>query len=84
MAVQLGHRECLDVLLKHQADTLTLTELGFFALQEATSIGDRDMMRELLLRRLEQVRNLVHARQPMLHEIVQKVPAHEAYKTCAC
>lgn len=72
LAVQLGHKECVKVLIKHGADMLCTTDLGFLALQEATSLGDREMMRELLLKRHEQIRDYVYKRQPHLYEVVKE------------
>ena len=72
LAIQLGHTECVKVLENHGADMLCTTDLGFFALQEATSLGDRDMMRDLLLKRHEQIRNYVYKRQPYLHQVVKE------------
>lgn len=71
LAVQLGHKDCVDVLVKHGADMLCTTDLGFLPLQEATSLGDREMMKELLLKRHEQIRNYVYKRQPHLYEVVK-------------
>lgn len=70
LAIQLGHRECVQVLIKHGADMLQGTDLGFLPLQEATSIGDRDLMREVLLKRADQIRDYFYARQPELHRVV--------------
>jgi hypothetical protein len=72
LAIQLGHVECVEVLVNHGADMLCTTDLGFFALQEATSLGDRDMMKELLLKRHKQIRNYVYKRQPHLYEVVKE------------
>lgn len=72
LAIQLGHNECVQVLIKHGADMLCTTDLGFLPLQEATSLGNREMMRELLLKRHEQIRNYVYKRQPHLFEVVKE------------
>lgn len=72
LAIQLGHSECVKVLTKHGADMLCTTDLGFLALQEATSLGDREMMRDLLLKRHEQIREYVYKRQPDLFQVVQE------------
>lgn len=72
LAIQLGHAKCVKVLIKHGADMLCTSDLGFFALQEATSLGDRDMMRDLLLKRHQQIRNYVYKRQPHLFEVVKE------------
>lgn len=72
LAIQLGHSECVKVLTKHGADMLCTSDLGFLPLQEATSLGDREMMKELLLKRHEQIRDYVYKRQPHLYEVVQE------------
>lgn len=66
LAAQLGRRRCIEVLLANWADTLQSSSIGYFPLQEATSHGDRDMMRMILLRRHEQLRQLWKMRQPSL------------------
>jgi hypothetical protein len=71
LAIQLGYSECVHVLIKHGADMLCTTDLGFLPLQEATSLGDREMLKELLLKRHEQIRNYVYKRQPHLFEVVK-------------
>ncbi|PJF20137.1 hypothetical protein PSACC_00044 [Paramicrosporidium saccamoebae] len=71
LAAQLGHGECIKVLLKHWADTLTSSAIGYYPLQEATSLGDRDIMRMLLLRRHEQLRQIWRVRQPSLADAIQ-------------
>lgn len=73
LAAQLGHRECTEVLLHHWADTLTASTIGYYPLQEATSLGDRDMMRMLLVRRHEQLRELWKVRQPALADALHSV-----------
>ena len=70
LAIQLGHMKSFEVLLKHGADTLIGTDLGFMPLQEATSIGDREMMRRLLIQQHEQIRGIVKQRQPKVYEIM--------------
>jgi len=72
LAIQLNHSECVQVLIKHGADMLCATDLGFLPLQEATSLGDREMMKDLLLKRHEQIRNYVYKRQPHLFEVVKE------------
>lgn len=48
------------------------TDSGFLPLQEATSLGDREMMKALLIRRQDQVRDYVYKRQPELHRVVRE------------
>lgn len=66
LAAQLGRRHCIEVLLANWADTLQSSSIGYFPLQEATAYGDRDIMRMILLRRHEQLRQLWKMRQPSL------------------
>lgn len=66
LAAQLGHKECVAILLRHWADTLESSDIGYYPLQEATSLGDREIMRMILLRRHEQLRQLWKVRQPSL------------------
>jgi hypothetical protein len=70
LAIQLGYAECVKVLIKHGADMLTGTDLGFLPLQEATSLGDREMMKELVLKRGDQIRDYIYQRQPELHRVI--------------
>ena len=72
LAIQLGHSECVKVLVKHSADMLSITDLGFLPLQEATSLGDREMMRVLLVKRQEQIQEYVSKRQPTLYKVVKE------------
>ena len=72
LAIQLGHEKCVKILCEHGADMLIATDLGFLPLQEATSIGDRDMMREILIKRHEQMRNYVYRRQSHLHKVISE------------
>lgn len=72
LAIQLGHSECVKVLIKHGADMLSITDLGFLPLQEATSLGDREMMRDLLLKRQEQIQEYVSKRQPTLYKVIKE------------
>ena len=72
LAVQLDHIESVKVLIKHDADMLNTSDLGFLPLQEATSLGNREMMRHLLLKRHEQIRQYVYKRQPHLYEVAQE------------
>lgn len=74
LAVQLGRLECIRVLLKHNADTLSLSDIGFFPMQEATSLGDRRIMRDILMRQHEQIRQLWILRQPSMHAALHSVP----------
>lgn len=72
LAIQLGHAESVKVLIENGADMLCSTDLGFIPLQEATSLGDREMMRELLLKRHEQIRKYVYKRKPHLYKVVKE------------
>ena len=72
LAIQLGFKECVKILLKHGADMLCYSDLGFLPLQEATSLGDREMMKDLLLKRHEQIREYVYRRQPHLYQVVKE------------
>lgn len=73
LAAQLGRQRCVEVLLKHWADTLLASDIGYYPLQEATSLGDREIMRLLLLRRHEQMRQIWKVRQPGLCEALHSV-----------
>lgn len=73
LAVQLGRRECIEVLLRHQADTLLASDSGYYPLQEAASFGDRDIIQSLLLRRHDQMRQLWKVRQPFLANALHSV-----------
>lgn len=68
LAVQLGREECVRVLLRHNADTLSVSDIGFFPLMDATALGNRTIMQDILLRRHEQIRQLWLVRQPFVYD----------------
>lgn len=73
LATQLGRHQCIKVLLEHWADTLESSDLDYLPLQEATSYGDREILKVLLLRRHEQLQQLWKVRQPSLSEALHSV-----------
>jgi ankyrin repeat protein len=51
LAVSLNHKECVKILLDAGCSTLHKSSDGWSAYQEATSIGDREIMRLIFKRR---------------------------------
>ena len=59
LAIQLGAVDCISLLIEAGADTLSRTELGFSALQEATSLGNREVIGKLFNERTKRIRQLI-------------------------
>lgn len=70
LAVQLNHPRCIDVLIRAGADTMSRTELGFSVLQEATSLGNRELIKTIYRRRTHQLRALVKKSAALLRKVM--------------
>ncbi|KAI8847270.1 GPCR-chaperone-domain-containing protein [Chytridium lagenaria] len=55
LAICLNHKACVKVLLDHGASTLQKTSDGWSPFQEATSIGDREVMEEVFRHRRKEL-----------------------------
>lgn len=73
LAVQLGRKECVQILLEFDADTTTPTALGFYALQEAISYGDREMTGWIMRKRYEQIQAMIKKRTPYLEQNLREL-----------
>lgn len=51
LAITLGHKECVAMLLENGASCRTKNAFGWTPFQEATSYGDRDIMRLIHVQR---------------------------------
>ncbi|XP_071486603.1 ankyrin repeat domain-containing protein 13C-B-like [Diadema setosum] len=71
LAVILGHKECMHLLLAHGAPVKSKNVHGWNPLAEAISYGDRQTI-SLLLRKLkQQSRDLLEERRPQLLQLLQ-------------
>ncbi|KAI8807218.1 GPCR-chaperone-domain-containing protein [Cladochytrium replicatum] len=60
LAIQLNHPECIDILIAHGASTLVVNAKGWSPFQEATSYGDRDVMRAVFVARRKELAKWFH------------------------
>ncbi|KAI8805606.1 GPCR-chaperone-domain-containing protein [Cladochytrium replicatum] len=60
LAIQLNHSECIDTLIDHGASTLVVNAKGWSPFQEATSYGDRDVMRAVYVARRKELAKWFH------------------------
>lgn len=75
LACELGHLEIVDILLVEDADTLLTSQDGYYPLQEATSFGNRELIRKVLIKRHEQIRRMWLIHQPFLYNaLINEVP----------
>lgn len=72
LAVQLGYHECIQVLLEAGADCLARTELGYSVLQEATSLGMRELIKSIAIIRNNQIRSLVEQGAGRMKELLER------------
>ncbi len=78
LAVTLGRRECIDVLIRHGASCLKRNQVRCTPYQEATSLGDRDIMCQLIKARNADITNWFdrHGKQMLIH-LFEMVPDFE-------
>lgn len=70
LAISLSHVECVDILLKNGASTLIRNHGNWSPYQEATSIGNRDLMEMLIRQRNDQVSRWFELRgKQILHDL---------------
>ncbi|CAH3134873.1 unnamed protein product [Porites lobata] len=66
LAVLLGHKECVYLLLAHDAPVKVKNNLGWSPLAEAISYGDRQIITALLKKLKQQSRDALEERRPQL------------------
>ena len=75
LAVQLYRKNCISVLLRAGADNMTLTVYGYSVFKESVSIADREFLREIYLKRSQQIKSMVHSRIFILSKVLnQEIP----------
>ncbi|RMX51644.1 hypothetical protein pdam_00021479 [Pocillopora damicornis] len=73
LAVLLGHRECVYLLLAHKAPVKVKNNFGWTPLAEAISYGDRQIITSLLKKLKEQSREALEERRPQLTTALQEL-----------
>ncbi|XP_048584372.1 ankyrin repeat domain-containing protein 13C [Nematostella vectensis] len=73
LAVILGRRECVYLLLAHAAPVKVKNDLGWSPLAEAISYGDRHIITSLLKKIKSQTRNEVETRRPQLIDALKEL-----------
>lgn len=66
LAVMLGHKECIQLLLAHDAPVRVKNNQGWTPLEEAISFGDRQAITSLLRKLRKQSRETMETRRPDL------------------
>lgn len=66
LAILLGRKQAVDELLRAGASTLTPNNEGWYPVQEATSIGSRELVRKLLIKQHQELRGYLVEKRPML------------------
>lgn len=73
LAVMLGHKECAQILLAHNAPVKVKNNLGWSPLSEAISYGDRQTITCLLRKLKRQSREAMELRRPDLVQALQQM-----------
>lgn len=71
LAIMLGHKDCVRILIDSGASCLVATSAGFYPLSEAISYGDRDLLRSVIVARLKELRGMVQHRNPRLRNSLE-------------
>jgi ankyrin repeat domain-containing protein 13 len=66
LAILLGRKQAIEELLRAGASSLTPNRDSWYPLQEATSIGSRELVRKLLMQQHQELRAYLVERRPML------------------
>lgn len=74
LAVMLGRKECVQILLAHGAPAKVKNVLGWSPLAEAVSYGDRQTIASVLRKLKQQIRESMEQRRPNLIQALAKVP----------
>lgn len=73
LAVMLGHKDCIQVLLDNNAPVKVKNALGWSPLAEAVSYGDRQTIKLLLTKLKQQARDAMRERRPKLAKMLKEV-----------
>lgn len=73
LAVMLGRKECVQILLAHSAPVKVKNLLGWSPLAEAISYGDRQTISSLVRKLKQQAREQMEERRPNLVEALEKI-----------
>ncbi|KAK0052137.1 ankyrin repeat domain-containing protein 13C [Biomphalaria pfeifferi] len=73
IAVMLGHKECIHLLLAHHAPVKIKNALGWTPLAEAISYGDRQTILTVLRKLKQQSRETLEERRPMLVQALKDI-----------
>jgi hypothetical protein len=73
IAVMLGHKECVQLLLAHGAPVKAKNSKGWSSLAEAISYGDRPTIVSLFRKSKQQLRDQMSARRPYLVKALEKI-----------
>ncbi|XP_038049547.1 ankyrin repeat domain-containing protein 13C-like isoform X2 [Patiria miniata] len=71
LAVMLGHKECIHLLLAHNAPVRFKNPQGWSSLAEAVSYGDRPTITTLLRKLKQQSRELLETKRPQLIQALE-------------
>ncbi|XP_022087311.1 ankyrin repeat domain-containing protein 13C-like isoform X2 [Acanthaster planci] len=71
LAAMLGHKECIHLLLTHDAPVRLKNALGWNSLAEAVSYGDRPTITTLLRKLKQQSRESLEAKRPQLIQALE-------------
>ncbi|XP_019878764.1 ankyrin repeat domain-containing protein 13C isoform X2 [Aethina tumida] len=74
LAVMLGRKECVQLLLKHDAPVKVKNGLGWTVLAEAVSYGNRPTISSLVRKFRQQSREQMEERRPNLVEALNRIP----------
>ncbi|CAL1547478.1 unnamed protein product [Lymnaea stagnalis] len=73
IAIMLGHKECIHLLLAHGAPVKLKNSMGWTPLAEAISFGDRQTILSVLRKLKQQSREALEERRPMLVQALKDI-----------
>jgi ankyrin repeat protein len=73
LAIMLGRRTCVQILLKRGASCLSPNRAGWYPIQEATSLGDRELVKIILLKRQQELCDYFNERQSKMMRQLESV-----------
>ncbi|XP_065841392.1 ankyrin repeat domain-containing protein 13C-like [Oscarella lobularis] len=74
LAIALGRKECVQILLKNGASVKAKNARGWTCLEEAISYGDRQTISSLVQKMRFQTREAVEKRRPHVSKILKQIP----------
>nr|UEC49173.1 ankrd [Hofstenia miamia] len=74
LALILGHKECVELLLQHKASIKECNKEGWTPLSEAVSYGDRDIIRSVIERLREESKNNFDQRRLKIAQNLKNIP----------